>query len=176
MTSIGLNITRRTEYYPVATAIAAAANIGLNFALIPRFGIMGAAYANGLAYALQAAIAYHFSQRVYPIRYEFGRLARVVAAAAIAYAAALALPAMPAIWGVLARGTTVVFVMIGGLWLGGFFRPEELRVLDRFRRSRRASTTPVTPPADTTELAGEIVSTDLPDEAIPGPSVGERVR
>jgi O-antigen/teichoic acid export membrane protein len=176
MTSIGLNITRRTEYYPVATAIAAAANIGLNFALIPRFGIMGAAYANGLAYALQAAIAYHFSQRVYPIRYEFGRLARVVAAAAIAYAAARALPAMPAIWGVLARGTTVVFVMMGGLWLGGFFRPEELRVLDRFRRSRRASTTPVTPPADTTELAGEIVSTDLPDEAISGPSVGERVR
>jgi O-antigen/teichoic acid export membrane protein len=176
MTSIGLNITRRTEYYPVATAIAATANIGLNFALIPRFGIMGAAYANGLAYALQAAIAYHFSQRVYPIRYEFGRLARVVAAAAIAYAAARALPAMPAIWGVLARGTTVVLVMMGGLWLGGFFRPEELRVLDRFRRSRRASTAPVTPPADTTELAGEIVSTDLPDEAIPGPSIGERVR
>ena len=36
MTSIGLNITRRTGYYPVATAIAAAANVGLNVLLIPR--------------------------------------------------------------------------------------------------------------------------------------------
>jgi hypothetical protein len=83
---------------------------------------------------------------------------------------------MPAIWGVFARGTTVVLVMAGGLWLGGFFQPEELRVLERFRRSRRAATPPVTPPADTTELAGEIVSTDLPDQAISAPASGERVR
>lgn len=176
MTSIGLNITRRTEYYPVATAISAAANIGLNVALIPAFGIMGAAYANGLAYALQAAIAYRFSQRFYPIQYEAGRLSRVVAAAAIAYAAGRALPAMHPLMGVLARGTTVVLVMATGLWLGGFFRAEELRVLDRVRRSRRTANQPVTPPADTTELAGEIVSTDLPDEVISAPAGGERTR
>jgi O-antigen/teichoic acid export membrane protein len=176
MTSIGLNITKRTEYYPVATAISAAANIGLNIALIPSFGIMGAAYANGLSYALQAAIAFRFSQRFYPVRYEVGRLARVVAAAIVAYAAARALPAMPAFWGVLVRGTMVVVVMMAGLWLGGFFKPEELRVLDRVRRARRTPAAPITPPADTTELAGEIVSTDLPDEVIAAPAAGERVR
>ena len=164
------------EYYPVATAISAAANIGLNLALIPRFGIMGAAYANGLAYALQAAIAYHFSQRFYPIRYEARRLARVIAAALLAYAAGRALPSMPPVWGVLARGTTVLVVMTAGLWLGGFFHAEELRVLDRIRRSRRATDGPITTPADTTELAGEIVATDLPDEAISAPAGGERVR
>ena len=176
MTSIGLNITKRTEYYPVATAISAAANIGLNVALIPKFGIMGAAYANGLAYALQAAIAYRFSQRFYPIQYEVGRLARVVAAALVAYAAGRALPAIEPIWGVLARGTTVVVVMAAGLWLGGFLQADELRLLDRVRRARRAPGLPVTPPADTTELAGEIVSTDLPDEALSAPAVGERTR
>ena len=94
MTSIGLNITRRTEYYPVATAISAAVNIGLNVLLIPRYGIMGAAYANGVAYAAQAALAYQFSQRFYPVRYETGRLARVVGAAIAAYVAGRALPAM----------------------------------------------------------------------------------
>jgi O-antigen/teichoic acid export membrane protein len=176
MTSIGLNITRRTEYYPVATAISAAVNIGLNVALIPVFGIMGAAYANGLAYAVQAALAYHFSQRFYPIRYEAGRLARVVAAAALAYAAGRALPDMNPLLGVLARGTTVVLVMAAGLWLGGFFRAEELQVLERVRRSRRVASQPVTPPSDTTELAGEIVATDLPDDVIVAPVVGERNR
>jgi O-antigen/teichoic acid export membrane protein len=176
MTSIGLNITKRTEYYPVATAISAAANIGLNVALIPSFGIMGAAYANGLAYALQAAIAFRFSQRFYPVRYEVGRLMRVVAAATLAYAAARALPAMPAFWGVFTRVTVVVVVMAAGLWLGGFFKPEELRVLDRVRRARTTPGAPITPPADTTELAGEIVSTDLPDDVIAAPAAGERVR
>jgi O-antigen/teichoic acid export membrane protein len=163
MTSIGLNITRRTQYYPVSTAIAAAANIGLNLLLIPRFGIMGAAYANGAAYALQAAIAYRFSQRFYPVRYEIGRLVRVVTAAALAYGAARALPEMPPFAGVLLRGTTVVLIMAAGLWLGGFLQPEELEVLKRVRPSR-AEQPSIATAADTTEFAGEIVATDLPVE------------
>jgi O-antigen/teichoic acid export membrane protein len=175
MTSIGLNITRRTEYYPIATAISAAANVGLNVLLIPRFGIMGAAYANGVAYAAQAALAYYFSQRFYPVHYETGRLARVVAAAIAAYAAGRILPAMDPTLGVLVRGTTVVAVMTAGLWLGGFFRPEELRVLERVRWSRAARGTPVTSTAETTEFAGEIVATDLPDEPIAPPNA-ERVK
>ena len=139
-------------------------NIGLNVLLIPRYGIMGAAYANGVAYAAQAAIAYHFSQRFYPVRYEAGRLARVVVAAIVAYAVGRALPAMEPALGVLVRGTTVVVVMAAGLWLGGFFRPEELRVLERFAAQARTERSPLTPAGETTEFAGEIVATDLPDE------------
>ncbi len=176
MTSIGLNITRRTTYYPVATATAAAVNIGLNVLLIPRVGIMGAAYANGIAYATQAAIAYYFSQRFYPVEYESGRLARVAAAAIVAYVAGRALPAIDPLVGILLRGTTVVVVMAGALWLGGFFRPEELRVLENVRRARAGARAPVPPPADTTEFAGEIVATDLPDEGVMAPPIKERVR
>jgi O-antigen/teichoic acid export membrane protein len=161
MTSIGLNITRRTTYYPVSTAVAAAVNIGLNFALIPKFGIMGAAYANGAAYATQAALAYAFSQHFYPIRYEAGRILRVVVSAAIAYAIARAIPQIDPIAGVLARGTTVVVVMAAGLWLGGFLKPEELQVVERLWRSRLTTPTATTPPAGTTELAGEIVAVDV---------------
>jgi O-antigen/teichoic acid export membrane protein len=173
MTSIGLNITSRTKYYPVATAIAAAINIGLNFALIPRYGIMGAAYANGLAYAAQATIAYHFSQRFYPIAHEWTRLGIVVAAALVAYGAGAALPDMPALAGVIARGTTVVVVMAVGLWAGGFLRADELAVLKRLRRARGGWGGAVATPADTTEMAGEIVSTDLPE---PEPEEIERER
>ncbi|HEY7498112.1 MAG TPA: lipopolysaccharide biosynthesis protein [Vicinamibacterales bacterium] len=161
MTSIGLNITRKTRYYPVATAVAAAANIGLNVALIPRYGIMGAAYANGIAYATQAALAFTFSQRFYPVAYEWGRLAVVVVAAGAAFAAGIALPAMHPIVGVIVRGATVVAVMIAGLWVGGFLKPEELAVLAKIRRARPAAAAAVAP-AETTEFAGEIVATDLP--------------
>ena len=38
LTSIGLNITKRTEFYPVATGLAAATSIGVNLALVPSTG------------------------------------------------------------------------------------------------------------------------------------------
>ena len=166
LTSIGLNITRQTQYYPVSTIAGAAANIGLNFLLIPRFGIIGAAWANAAAYGLQAAIAFGLSQRFYPIAYEHGRLTRAIAAAAVAYLAAVALPAMPSIAGVIVRGTTVTAVMAALLLTTGFFRADELRGLNALRR-RLSGAAPVTPPPDTTETAGEIVTADLPDEGVP---------
>src|SRR5262249_62185432 len=92
LTSIGLNITKQTRYYPVATITAAALNVGRNVMLIPRFGIYGAAWANAAAYAALAALGYLFSQRFYPVAYEWGRIARVAAAASVAYVAAVALP------------------------------------------------------------------------------------
>jgi O-antigen/teichoic acid export membrane protein len=162
LTSIGLNLTSHTQYYPISTAIGAAVNIGLNFLWIPRYGIIGAAWANGAAYALQAGVAYVLSQRFYPVRYEHGRLVRAVAAALLGYAAARLLPVMPAIAGVIVRGSTVIAVMTGLLWITGFFNAEELRALNALRRRRRAPVAAV--PVDATELAGEIVSIDVPED------------
>jgi O-antigen/teichoic acid export membrane protein len=163
LTSIGLNITSHTQYYPVSTAVGAAVNIGLNFVWIPRFGIIGAAWANGAAYALQAAVAYRLSQRFYPVRYEYARLSRAGGAALIAYATARLLPAMPAVAGLLVRGVTVIAVTGGLLWASGFFNTEEMRALNALRRRRRAAPAARTA-VETTELAGEIVSVDVPEE------------
>ena len=162
LTSIGLNITSHTQYYPVSTAIGAAVNIGLNVVWIPRYGIIGAAWANAAAYALQAAVAYRLSQRFYPGRYEYGRVARAMAAALVAYAAARLVPALPRLAGGAVRGTIVIAVMCGLLWMTGFFNAEEMRALNALRR-RRAAPAPAAP-VDATELAGEIVSVDVPEE------------
>jgi len=162
LTSIGLNITSHTQYYPVSTAIGAAVNIGLNVLWIPRYGIIGAAWANGAAYAIQAAVAYRLSQRFYPVRYEYGRLARVVGAALLAYTAARLPPAMPPIAGGALRGLIVIGVMGGLLWITRFFNAEELRALNALRR-RRAAPAP-TAPLDATELAGEIVAVDVRED------------
>jgi O-antigen/teichoic acid export membrane protein len=165
LTSIGLNITSHTQYYPVSTVVGAGVNVALNFALIPGYGMLGAAWANGAAYAIQSAIAFRFSQRFYPITYERGRIARCIGAALLAYVLARLLPSMPPLAGVLARGTAVIVVMLGVLWGTGFFNTAELRWLNALRqmRGRRA---PVTTAPDATEMAGEIVSVDVPDELI----------
>lgn len=168
LTSIGLNITSQTRYYPLSTATGAAVNLLLNFVLIPRYGIMGAAWANGAAYAVQCAIAYRFAQQFYPITYERGRLARAIGAAVLGWGAAQLLPPMPPFAGVLARGLTVVAVMGTVLWLTGFFNPAELRMLNALRQKRRRHT-PVTQPADTRTMPGEVVSVDVPDAVVTPP-------
>jgi len=172
LTSIGLNITKRTEYYPVATMAAAATNVGLNFLLIPRFGIVGAGYANAAAYGVQAILGAIFSQRFYPVAYEWGRLVRIVLIAMAAYAVAHSIPSIrfadvfdrsgfAPLPDILVRGTTVVAVYVGLLAVSGFFQADELAKLRGMRRLLRGRTPMVTAP-DATELAGEIVSTDLP--------------
>jgi len=156
LTSIGLNITKNTRYYPVSTAIGAAVNLGLNLWLIPRYGIIGAAWATGAAYAVQAAIAFIFSQRYYRVTYEHGRLIRVIASALAAYLLAVALPSMAPLIGVLARGSTVAVTMVALLAVTRFFKGEELRALNAIRL-RAVRVKPVTPPHESIEKAGEII-------------------
>jgi O-antigen/teichoic acid export membrane protein len=170
LTSIGLNITRRTQYYPVATVTAALVNVGLNVLLIPRRGIIGAAWANGAAYAVQAALGFMLSQRFYPMRYEWGRIARALGAAAVSYIVAMLLPSihlvsnpssvMATMPDVVARGLAVVVAFTGLLALTGFFRAGELRQLSAIRLGREPGAVALKAP-DSTEMAGEIVATDL---------------
>jgi O-antigen/teichoic acid export membrane protein len=143
ITSIGLNITSKTQYYPLSTFAAATVGLGSGWWLMPRFGITGAAAAFALAYATLALVAGWFSRQHYPMRYERGRLIRILVAAVVAPVVAMALPTMPPVAGVAARGLTTVLVFTGLLGVGGFFRPTELAWLRqawsaRLRRRRDA--------------------------------------
>lgn len=127
LTSIGLNITKHTGYYPIATALAAATSVGANLMLIPRYGMMGAAWANVLAFGVQAGAAMRFSQRFYPMRYEWGRLARILVAAIGSYLAASHLPLFSpgALVAVIVRGSAVVLLFVSVLGVTGFLTARE---------------------------------------------------
>jgi O-antigen/teichoic acid export membrane protein len=135
LTSIGLNLTSRTEFYPIATMTAAAAGLGSGTVLMPMMGVTGAAIALLLAYVTQAGVAYGFARRLYPIPYEWRRLARVVVAGVLAAVAARALPEMPPVAGLLARGASSVGVFAALLGLSGFLRATERAFLrEKWRR------------------------------------------
>ena len=126
LTSIGLNLTSRTEYYPMTTFVAAAVGLGAGLILMPRFGALGAAWAFLLSFLVQASLGFFFARRLYPIPYEYGRLARVIAAGVVAAAVPVwTMPEMTPLVGVMARGSLTVAVFAGLLWLSGFFRPTE---------------------------------------------------
>ncbi len=159
--SIGLIITRRTTRYPLATGIAAATSLAANTLLIPRFGLMGAAWANTIAYGTLAAVTVGFSWRAYPIPYEWGRLLRVAVAGSLAFAAASrAVPeSLPHAIGLVVRPGVILAVYALGLLLTGFFHSGELKVLRDIRQrvTRREAPPPAAEPH--VEMAGEIVDT-----------------
>jgi O-antigen/teichoic acid export membrane protein len=73
-----LGRTGRTEFNFPATGAALAANIVLNLALVPPLGIVGAGIALVASYIVVLALMYVFTQRLFPVPYEWGRLLRVL--------------------------------------------------------------------------------------------------
>jgi O-antigen/teichoic acid export membrane protein len=140
LTSIGLNLTSQTKYYPLSTIIAAIVGLGSGVWLMPRLGAVGAAVAFLLSYVTLALVAGRFAQQHYPMRLEHGRLARVVLAGVFAAVAGLVLPAMTPLAGVLARGVTTTLVFGGLLWAGGFLRPTERALIAQVVGRRRLRT------------------------------------
>jgi O-antigen/teichoic acid export membrane protein len=165
LTSIGLNITKHTEYYPMATGIAAATSVAANLVLVPSFGILGAAWANAIAYAVMAFVSWRFSQRFFPVQYESTRLAKIVIAAASSVLIAhVAIPAMRPLPGFLLHGSAVVVVFFSVLAWSGFFVPNEIsRLTAVFTRVRRRRV--LEQPVESAELAGEVIAAPTTDDA-----------
>jgi O-antigen/teichoic acid export membrane protein len=65
---------RRTMFIMTASFVALAVNTAFNFALIPHWGMYGAAWATLLAYAVEAVVMYVLAQQSYHLRYDLGRL------------------------------------------------------------------------------------------------------
>jgi O-antigen/teichoic acid export membrane protein len=72
-----LGRTGRTEFNFPAAIAGLLANIALNLILVPPLGIVGAGLALVASYLVVLALMYGFTQRLFPVPYEWGRLARV---------------------------------------------------------------------------------------------------
>jgi O-antigen/teichoic acid export membrane protein len=74
----GIYIEEKTKYFPIVTGAGALANVIVNILLIPIMGIIGAALATLASYMIMAAGLYYYSQKYYPIKYEFGKVFRIL--------------------------------------------------------------------------------------------------
>ncbi len=82
---VGVYLERQTKYIPLISGIAALLNVIANIVLLPRFGILGAAWATTLAYAVMALAMFRVSQRYYPIAYEWQKIFRITLAVAAVF-------------------------------------------------------------------------------------------
>ncbi len=108
---------KRTDLLLKASLVAFAANLALNFALIPRWGMYGAAWATIVAYAVEAVVMYGYAQRVFALPYRTARLAMGTAL----YLAVLMVTQLPLAGAprVVALGVGFVVVAAALLLLGG---------------------------------------------------------
>ncbi|MDY6833877.1 MAG: flippase [Chloroflexota bacterium] len=76
--AIGMGVTKKVGMIIPVTAIPAALNLFLNYLLIPPYGMMGAAWATLISFALMAFLSWWASERVYHINYEWIRIGKVL--------------------------------------------------------------------------------------------------
>ncbi|MBI4879029.1 MAG: lipopolysaccharide biosynthesis protein [Planctomycetes bacterium] len=135
VTEVGFYISGRTRRLPFLVFGAVLANAALNLALIPRFGISGAAWASACAYAVLVVIMGGCGARHYRIDYEWRRLLKTALVAALVLAACLLLPypgdasAGRVLADLLLRGTLAALLFPALLLAVGFLDAEERQIL-----------------------------------------------
>jgi O-antigen/teichoic acid export membrane protein len=158
--------TGRTEYSFPATVAGTIVNIILNLVLVPPLGIVGAGLALVASYLVLLGVMYVFSQRLFPVSYEWGRVSQVAAVAiAVTLAGELLLPTEGiAAW--LTRGAALAAYPLL-LWVTRFPRPDEREAIkelmrpgalaERLRAARAA-------PASATSAVPEAFEQEIRDE------------
>ena len=112
----------RTPLLAYASIVCAVVNLVLNLVLIPRFGMIAAAYTTLASYALYTAILLVITQRIKPFPYEYRRLAGVCLSALICILIAFQFPeASMFTWTTLAKLLCVLSTYPIFLYLFGFF-------------------------------------------------------
>jgi len=71
-----LLMAKKPEFIAAVAIIAAVVNVELNFIFIPRFGILGAAIATAIAYALFVGLCYWWAQKIWPVNHNWKKLSK----------------------------------------------------------------------------------------------------
>jgi O-antigen/teichoic acid export membrane protein len=127
-----LGRTGRTEFNFPATGAALVVNVVLNLVLVPPLGIVGAGIALVVSYLVVVTMMYGFTQRLFPVPYEWGRLARVVLVTAALVALGELLLPTEGFAGLVGR-VALWLAYPAVLLLTGFFTDEERGWLSHLR-------------------------------------------
>ena len=123
--AIGSGRARKTQFNWVVTGIGALANVGLNFWLIPKYGMVGAAISTAAAYVVLFTGMTVYAQSVYRVDYQWRRVVTSVGVAVGLTVAARA-ASLP-----LAASALLVLAYPLALALLGFYLPAERKRLRR---------------------------------------------
>jgi O-antigen/teichoic acid export membrane protein len=116
---------KKTGYLPFLICAGLFLNVVLNFLLIPRLRMAGAAVATASTSFVMLILCLILSQRLYRVPYQYGRLAKVIATALFCYVLSIPLSHWPFLLS-FALKLLILLLYPGLLCFLGFFEPREL--------------------------------------------------
>jgi O-antigen/teichoic acid export membrane protein len=129
----GMGVTKKTAPMAWIAGAAAAFNVGVNLLVIPRWGMLAAAVTTAIANALMVAGGWLYSQKVYPIPYDWRRIGQVgVIAAAIVCPVVLISP--PGLIGELAWAAAAWAAFLAALVKTGVITRHDLQAARQWAR------------------------------------------
>ena len=132
--TVGVNIKKKNYWMPIMVAGAAVINIVCNALLIPKYGMMGAAWATLIAYVCMCIASYFVDEYYFPIHYEWGRILKIGAALGISFTASV-FASPEDLVGQIASGCAMLLLFPALLGVLGFYNETELRTLRRLANS-----------------------------------------
>lgn len=128
---MGILIQKKTKYLAYIDGSNGLLILGLNFLLIWRYGIYGAALAKLIAFIYQTCLYYYFSSKIYKIYFEFLRIAKMLVCSVLLFFFCSLLE----ISNVYASFAVKSFILLwfpGALWVFGFFYQEEKVIIREY--------------------------------------------
>lgn len=115
---IGIMIEKKTKIIAYINAISCFINIALNWLLIRHWGIWGAILSVNIAYATITVLDYVFSQKMYPIKYDFKMMSKLLTVVGIVYYISTLLNQTNLLLGIFLKSGLLFMYMISLILLG----------------------------------------------------------
>jgi O-antigen/teichoic acid export membrane protein len=147
MHDLGILVSERTKYLAIANWAAAIVALIGYAVLIPRYHLWGAASATVIAYAVRSALTYFYSQQLWPVRYDWPPVIRLIALTGLTYLISWYIPWGPLVYTLPVRISLYIAYLIL-VWFAGVVSADDraaaLRTIGQFltstadRAARRA--------------------------------------
>jgi O-antigen/teichoic acid export membrane protein len=137
---VGILIKKQTRLIAYSTVIAAAVNIGLNFLLIPKYGMYGAGASALISFFVRFFVVYKWSQSLYPLPYRWGRLNMLIGYSVLLLLCSYFISIDSIVLG-LVKDTVIVLIYLATIFVFWLRKGEREKILAIARKPREAFAT-----------------------------------
>jgi O-antigen/teichoic acid export membrane protein len=133
-------LARRTKLLLLAMAVPAIVNVALNLILVPRFGVVGAAWATALSYAIGTFASWTLGKRAGALPIPWDAVGKCGLATALMAVAVLCVPSVGGLLETAAKASIGLMVYAISAWIldAASVRTHGSRLLKTFRARRMA--------------------------------------
>ena len=117
---------KKTKILAIITFSGALFNVILNVLLIPEYGMIGAASATAITHFITFVGVFFISNRLYPIKYEYIRIGKILIIGILVYGISLVLPEYDVLGDVIIKSLLVLLYPVG-LFIIRVFTDEEIK-------------------------------------------------